>query len=155
MSVHDSRLVSVEQELRQVLAGLELISHVSAARPGSSSRDEGEDIGGRRPPGGVDRRDDREHDHPQKSAEHFRRRLAHTRTDEQRAMILEDAQKALKSWRRYEPAQGVEPERGTLAWRRMIADSPDDPTTLAKRHQISKRTVYHYRKLYAEMPEAA
>lgn len=134
-------------ELAQVLAELELVSHVSAARPGSSSRDEGEDIGGRRPPGGIDRGDDREREHLQKSAEHFRRRLARARTNEHVETILADARTALAAWRR-QPAPTGEPEYGTPQWKRWVAESELSSSEIARKYCVSGQYIRRIRALY-------
>jgi hypothetical protein len=150
-----TRLVSVEQQLRQVLAELELVSHVSAVNLESSGGDHGEDIGGRRPPGGIDRRDDlpdnHERHHPQKSVDHFRRRLARARSDESRTLILGEAKDALTAWKR-QPALTGEPEYGTPQWKRWVAESDLSSSKIADKYGVSGQYV---RKIRAEYRDAA
>lgn len=136
-------------ELAQLLAELELVSHVSAARAGSSSRDEGEDVGGRRPPGGIDRGDDREPMHPQKSVEHFQRRLRRARTNAHLSAILEDAQRALEAWKR-QPAPSGEPEYGTPQWKRWVAESSLSSSEIARKFSVSGQYIRRIRSLYRE-----
>jgi hypothetical protein len=139
----------IGRELRQVLAELELVSQVGAAKTGSSGRDEGEDIGGRRPPGGIDRRDDREIDYPQKSVEHFRRRLRRAHSLWQLELILKDARKALEACRR-QPAPSGEPEYGTPQWKRWVAESDLGPSDIARKYGVSKRYIVRIRTQYRD-----
>jgi predicted metal-dependent phosphoesterase TrpH len=148
------------RELRQLLAELELVSHVSAMNLDPSSRDASEDIGGKRPPGGIDRRDDLsdndEHFHAQKSVDHFKKRIQRAKTDRQLNRIKEDAQAALVAWHKapaWKKGQ-AEPERKSFLWKRMIADSPDSAGALAKHFGVSPRTVRRYRETYAEQLSA-
>lgn len=141
----------LERQIRQVLAELELVSQAPVQNFESSGRDRGEDIGGRCPgtPSKVVSKDDREWDYAQKSVEHFRRRLANAHSDIVLAMILRDARVALKAWKMQPEPVGVEPEQGTLAWKRMIANSPETAERLSKKHSIGVRSVYRYREMYA------
>lgn len=150
----ETRLESVERRLRQVLAELELVSHVPAVNLDPLTREtSGEGIGGKRPPGGIDRRDDRrdddDHHHPQKSVDHFRRRLAHARTDEQRALILTDAEAALAAWKR-QPAASTEPAYGSPQWKRWVAESKLSHQQVADKFGISRSYVAKVRKQYRE-----
>jgi hypothetical protein len=140
---------SVRHELGQVLLELELVSHVSASRPDSSGRDQGEDIGGKRPPGGIDRRGDREVDYPQKSVEHFRRRLRRAHSDWQLELILEDAKKALQAHRR-QPAPTSEPEYGTPQWKRWVAESNLASSEIARKYCVSGQYVRRIRAIYRD-----
>jgi len=142
----------LERDLRQVLAELELISHVSAVNlDGAGGGDQGEDIGGKRPPGGVDRRDDQrdslEHTHPQKSAEHFRRRVAHARTSQHIETILEDAGKALVAWRR-QPAPSNQPELSSPQWKHWVAESTIASSEIARKYGVSRQYVDKVRAKY-------
>lgn len=141
--------MSLLGELRQVLAELELVSHVSAARPGSSGRDTSDDIGGNRPPGGIDRGDDREPEHPQKSVEHFRRCLRRARTDGQLEAVLIDARDALAAWRR-QPAPSGEPEYGSPQWKRWVAESELAPVEIARKYNVSRQYVHAIQRAYRD-----
>ena len=145
--------MTVQGELRQVLAELELVSQVSAVDLDPTARDTSQSIGGNRPSGGINRKDDREPDYPQKSVEHFRWRAAGARSEYQLALILKDARVALEAAKRQPEPGNIEPERGTLAWRRMIANSPDTARELGRRFELSQRTVHRYREMYAENVE--
>jgi hypothetical protein len=136
-----------------VLADLELISNVSAASLERSSGDSQEDVGGKRPPGGTDRQGDREPDYPQKSAGYIRRRIKHAAqrgVDAELDAIIREGHEARDTCRRQPEPAGIEPERGTLQWKRMIANSPERNDVLASRHQIKKRTVYLLRQKYGD-----
>lgn len=147
--------MNLNQELRQTIAELELCSHVSAAQPGSTSRSADEDIGGKRPPGGIDRREDRaivEHDpkNPERvlrSADHFKRRLAGAHSERTRLLILEQAKASLAAWR--EPAPpSKEPVKGEPGWKRFIALSTETYKTLADRYGVSTAYISQVRKDY-------
>jgi hypothetical protein len=61
--------------------------------------------------------------------------------------IRDDAAAAVEFWHVGAALPpGVEPERDTLEWKRMIARSGESAEVLAKRHSISERTVKRYRK---------
>lgn len=141
----------IATEIRQVLAELEMVSQVSAAATGSSSRDESESIGGRRPPGGIIRKDDRQDTFPQKSVDHFRRRLAHARTDRHLQAILEDAQTALVAWKRQPPEQpGDEPQYGTPGWKRWVGECDLSHGEIARKYNLSRAYVRKIRDQYRE-----
>jgi hypothetical protein len=151
------RSAMLDRELRQVLAELELVSHVPAVNMDSSSRDAGEDIGGKRPPGGIHRQDDREdsdnpersHHHKQKSAEHFKRRLARARGNHQRRQILTEAREALKAWKvQPPPPKDLEPERSSSQWKRYVAESSESHQTLADRFGVSRQYIAEVRRKY-------
>ena len=155
--------MSLERDLRQVLAQLELISHVSAAQPGGQGHDESEDIGGRRPPGGIDHRDDKPFvkGEPnlmlQRSPDHFRRRLAKAHNEQSRREILHDAQKSLEAWKR-QPAP-TDPEWGSFQWRRQIvAEIRAGKRTIDGARQfysISRATVYRYLSQFIDERKSA
>lgn len=146
--------VPVEQRLRQVLAQLELVSQVSAANVGSSHRDMSDDIGGNRPPGGIDTRDERRDTEEQvyklKSAAHFRRRMGRARTEYALREILADAERSLEAWKRTPP--NPNPEWGSFAWKRQIAHEVESGqrTVESARHHysIGRSTVYRYVSMY-------
>lgn len=152
---------TIEHELRQVLAALELVSHVPALdyaskRDNKGSVTDDRSPGGKRPRGGVDRQDDREREYTLKSADHFRRRLAHATSRHTLELILKEARASLDAhrkvpdWKKGE----IEPERKTLRWKRMIANSPATAEVLAKRHEIGVRTVKRYREMYRQRDAA-
>jgi hypothetical protein len=138
------------RELRTVLAQLELISQVPAVNYESSgSRDAGESIGGKRPPGGLIRADDREHDYPQKSVEHFKRRIAKAHSDHAFEAILGDAKKALEAARR-QPARGPEPGFGDPGWKRYVAESTEKASDLARKFACKRSYIEKVRQDYRD-----
>jgi hypothetical protein len=149
----DLKLVA---ELRTVLAQLEMVSHVSAVNYESSGgRDAGESIGGKRPPGGILRADDREADYPQKSVEHFRRRAAKATSNGALKAILADARKALEAARRQPaPDKGTEPKFGEPGWKRYIAESDEKANVLAARFGCSRAYIEEVRRKYREAEAA-
>jgi len=140
------------RELRTVLAQLELISQVPAVNLESSGgRDAGESVGGKRPPGGLIRADDREHDYPQKSVEHFKRRIAKAHSDHVLEAILEDARKALEATRRQPaPVKSAEPKKDDPGWKRYIAESPEKANELAGRFVVSRAYIEKVRREYRD-----
>src|SRR2546423_46050 len=122
-----------------------MCSHVSAKNLEPSARDAGEDIGGNRPSGGIDRREDRQPYEPEpaqperllRSADHFRRELARGRNQFD---ILEHAKASLEAWKR-QPPPGDDPEYGTPQWKRFIAESPESHGALATRYGCKRSYI--------------
>lgn len=146
---------TLDQELRQTLAELELCSHVSALD--YESKDAGrsaEDPGGKRPPGGIDRRENRavvEKDpkNPERvlrSADHYRRRLQHAHSDRTKRMILDEAKASLDAWRHRVPMK--DPAKDDPGWKRFIAESKESYQALAHRYGVSTMRIGEIRKDY-------
>ena len=149
----------LHRQARQLIARLELISHGTTrnyAALNETSHTTSTETTSTRPPGGIHPQDDREHDYPQKSYLYFRRRLAGARTPRDLQAIVTDAQAALGACTHTaQPPGGIEPERGTFAWKRMIANSGETAQRLSHLHRISVRTVHNYRAEYRTRGEAA
>jgi hypothetical protein len=146
----------VARELRQVLAELELVSQVPAVNLESSGGDAGEDVGGKRPPGGLIGKDDRQDEYPQKSVEHFRRRIARARDERVLALILDDARQALVAARRAPaPTKEMEPKRSSPQWKRYVAESEEPSSVLARRFGVSGQYIREVRRKYRDQEEAA
>lgn len=135
------------RDVYQVLAELELCSHVSAVNLDPSSRDAGEDIGGKRPPGGMDRREDRQPreigERILRSADYFRRQLLRGRATHR---VLEDAEAALDAWR-HQPMP-KEPEFGSPQWKRWISESTLSHGEIARKFNCKRQYVQQVRKQY-------
>lgn len=148
---------AVQGELRQVLAELELVSQVSAVNLDPTARDTSESIGGNRPSGGINRKDDRQPDYPQKSVEHFRRRAAGARSEYQLGLILKDAKKALEACKRQ--AAPADPLWMSFEWKRQIAREVETRQRTVDNarvfYAISKRTVYRYLAAYGSAERKA
>lgn len=129
-------------ELRQVIAELELISEVRAAKIGRTTpntTDEG--LGGRCPgaPTTMTHAD---------GPDDFRERMARASSGRQLRSVLEDARKALEHWKR--SAKPSEPVRGDPQFKRWLAESPDSVETLVHRFGITRQYVYRVRKQYRD-----
>ena len=155
-------------QLRQTLAELELLSEVSAAQLGPSSRSAEEDIGGRRPPGGIDRRADATYDDDRevipiafKSLDHFKARIRRAETrakleddyelEAELQLVLEDASAALKAWkepRRWQPGD-PEMEFGSTEWKRHVAESEESCGKLAAKWGCSRQYIKEIRDRYS------
>ncbi len=148
--------MSVHKELSETICALELVSQVPAVNLDPTSRDSSESIGGKRPSGGIDRQDDRERAWDMKSADHFKTRIRNAHSERTLLQILIEAKQSLENARRMPGWKkgAVEPDKGTLRWKRMIADSYEPAHVLAKRHEISLRTIQNYRLEYGERPAA-
>lgn len=146
------------KQLVQVIIELTLVSHVrgtSYDKTPTSGKPESLGL----PPGGVDRKGDREDSYRQKSAEHFARRLeglcrgldkcSDKRAESLRDEILTDAREAIRAWRVTPNVPGVEPERGTLQWKCKIANDPRPSRVVAGHFGTSHVSVLRYRKQYA------
>lgn len=150
--MQDQATTDARHELAQIIARLRTISHVNAIdyEGRSQTSETSESIGGKRPPGGIDRRDDREPDFRLKSADHFATRAAGCRSISDYRSVLIDAQLALKAWTH--PPEQTNPEWGSLAWRRQIVrDVESGRRTFDKALQfysISRATLYRYLAAY-------
>jgi hypothetical protein len=127
--------VSLETELRQVLAELEMCSHVAAFNYAGKGIRDSEDPGGRRPPGGVDWAED---------PERFRRQLKRGRPEQ---AVLRDARATLVACRR-PPAPSGEPEYGTLAWKRWVGRSDLSHGAIATKFNCTRAYIQQVRKWY-------
>lgn len=147
--------MNIARELKQTIAELELISEVSAVSLDPSSRDSGEDIGGKRPPGGVDRKGDREREWTMKSAEHFRRRAANAVTSEALRHILVEARAALElARRRPSPQDAGHPMPGDHDFKRWVAESELPSSEVARLTGKSGQYIRKIRALYRERTAA-
>jgi hypothetical protein len=157
--------VTIDSELRTVLAQLELCSHVQAVNLDPSSRDSGEEIGGKRPPGGIDRSEDRATVGPVgsgeprprvlRSAEHYRRRIAKAHSQRALERVLADARDSLDAWRRQPaPSKKAEPKVGDPGWKRYIAESKESSSVLAARFGKSGAYIREVRRKYREQEAA-
>lgn len=159
----------LERDLRQVICELELVSHAGtanydfAAPPEGSSVPAGKWAQGRvkrqrstgsrdkGPPGGIGYTDDKEPEFSQKSADHFRRRIARAYGEDALVEILSDAEKALVAWRRQPaPTKANEPAYGTPQWKRYVAESSESHGEIARRFNVTRAYIQQVRRLYAE-----
>ena len=137
-------------ELRQLIARLHLMSHVASVNLDGGSPSS-EDKGGRRPPGGIDRRDDAADGYMLKSAQFFERRLAGARSDRAVALILADARLALEAWTKTPlPALSLHPPMDHPQWKRWIACSSLPDPELARLYGVSRAYIRQVRIQYDE-----
>jgi len=135
-------------ELMNVIARLELMSHAPAMnlQPSARSTGEGDDRGGNRPPGGIDRKADTNPEFLLKSADHFRQRLSKARTEYALRCILDDARKTLEAWQ-HTPSTD-DPEVAGIHWRWMVAISLESDAEIARRYSVSRAYVAKIRRQY-------
>lgn len=142
---------TTRQEILLCVARLSTMSHVSAASQ-NGSRSSDDDIGGRRPRGGIDIRDDKDPEFDLKSAEHFLRRLARAHSELALQAILSDAQKAIRAWTHTpvpkNPSPEQEPDPRTYRWYCKVADDDRPIGVLVKHYSIDRATVYRIREKY-------
>jgi hypothetical protein len=150
------REIDLHRQLKQTIAELELCSHVSAVSLDSSGRGSGEDVGGKRPPGGVDRKDDKSREgHKLKSAEHYKRRVAKARSEAALQAILKDAKESLVAWKRQPAPQDVgHPMPGDVDWKRWVGESSLSASEIARKCSVSGAYVRRIRAQYREREAA-
>lgn len=143
--------MSVVTELRTVLARLELCSQVGAVNMSPETQTgEGNDRGGRRPPGGIDRRDDRDIENVLKSADHFKVRMRHCRTESDYRRVLLAAESALTAHLVADRSRGpephppvfMEPHKNDPGWKLWVSQCGLGATEIARRHSVSRQHVY-------------
>lgn len=83
--------------------------------------------------------------------EEFRARWRAAKSDERRVEVVKAAREELKRLRRTPPPQQPLLERGSLAWKRDIAnDRETSDKDLVRIHSISRQTLWRYRRDYRE-----
>lgn len=154
---------SLEQQLRQTIAELDLVSHISAISLDTSGRDTSDDIGGRRPTGATgDGRKSRDrsengggsfyegpHEFPLKSADHFRKRASKAFSEHAMQKVLDDARASLEAWKR-RPLPTGEPEYGSPQWKHWVAQSPLPDGDIARKFNVSRQYVNRIRTQYRD-----
>lgn len=139
----------IRNQLSQVLLDLELVSH-GCTMNFDPSRGGGDPLG---PSGGIRHGDDKrfvkgEENHMrQKSHLFFVQRVRAANSDAELELLLRDAREALDAWQR--TPQTLEPEYGSFAWKRMIAESSLSDQELAVKWHVSSKQIGNYRKKYA------
>lgn len=129
---------------RQVILRLALISHAQTVTLEPSARSTEVSRTGNRPPGGVDRKDDREPDYRQKSADHFARRLSGCNTLKDVQLVLLDAQRALDAWQRT-PLSG-DPLPGDPFFKRWVVEHDASDSELARLTGVSRQYIHRIRQ---------
>lgn len=138
-------------DIRQALAELEMCSEVPALSYEPTARSTTEHPGGGRPPGGIDRKGDREHEWALKSPDHFRRRLAKAHSLVALRAILADAKAALEAAKRAPAPQDKEhPMPGDHNFKRWVAESGLSSSEIAR---LTGKTGQYIRKVRAQYRE--
>jgi hypothetical protein len=128
----------LEREMRQLLLDLELCSH--GRTMGLDGR-----VTGSKDQSPILRSDEEPYPH-----EEFRARWASARSATARFEVVRKAREALRDLRRTPAPQRALLEPGSLAWKRDIANSSDSVEDLVRVNEISRQTVWRYRKMYRE-----
>lgn len=129
--------------LVNLLHRLELKSHTSAVRIDSDPVSGGETATGHRPPGGADRRDDRQPEYWLRSADHYRRRLAKAKSAAAVLMITADVERTLKAWEKA-PIPSA-PIPGSPFFRRYVVESDKSVSELARLTGVSRQYLHRLR----------
>jgi hypothetical protein len=157
------------QETVRWIIRLDTQSHVSAAPLGRTAKETTDDIGGRRPSGGIAYQDDRNPESTIRSADFYRRQLQRIERDHQQdldrgrdqdTLLLRDGQRlnrlaeqAEESWtavaRTPIPA-GDEPAYGSPQWKRYVAESVETDAALAWKFHVTKQYISQIRKAYRQ-----
>ena len=143
-------------ELEQIIARLKVMSHVpSGFKDGKTSRSTDEAVGGRRPNGGVDRKDDRQEDWALKSAEHYQARLKHAHTEGIVLLILRDARRTLRAYTHTPVPVSADPKPGDPLFMRWLAKQDGRVEDISYRTGVSRALVYKARDTYGDDRRAA
>ena len=147
------------EKLCQFMAELSLISHTSGlSYEGKASLDAGEDIGGRRPPGG-----DRENTHGlspdefaswlqsyhRRTVDYFRVELERCETVLRLRELRDECVETLEAWRHTPIPEGQPPEFGSPQWKRWVAGvSRWMVASLARLFNCKRQYIHQIRKTY-------
>jgi hypothetical protein len=131
-----------------LIARIELKSQLPAAQAGRGSRDSSGSIGGKRPGGGINRRDDRVPEFRLRSADYFRQRAALAVTDESVEALIVEAEATLEAWARAPIPASQPPRPGDPQFKRWVAESPLESVELARLFNLSKRRINQIRAGY-------
>jgi hypothetical protein len=138
------------EELIQVINRIGMLSQVPAASLERSAPSTDDEIGGRRPKGGIIAKDDFEPDFALRSAEYFRRRLMRNSSPRAVTVLLAQARATLEAWRRMPVPKGQPPALGDPQWKRWVAESDLDTGELARKFSVSRQYIQRVRKAYRE-----
>jgi hypothetical protein len=138
---------SLLRELGQLMLELELVSQVSASQL-STSRSSDEEIGGKRPPGGLDYAGDYDDAYPQKTKQYFAYRLRHTRDWAEIEQITAQARKAVDRCKRRPPPTDA-PEWGSSDWKRWVVEHTElTHSQVAEKYNCPRQYIYKIRREY-------
>ena len=135
--------MSPDRECRQLLARLELISHTPAVSLDREGKTGGKPLGGDRPPGGIDARDDFDLDYTLKSHVYYRRRYGRCRTDWQLTALAAEMAAVLEAW-----LHSPKPPRDSNAWREAVATDTRGLSAIAREYNLTRQQVYAIQQAY-------
>lgn len=140
-------------EARRLIAELELVSHGATRNYESDGRGATETADPRGSTGHRPLRRDElqghyEVDDYEPAFLPLRRRLRAATTDDELRDIIDIARRELELAKR--TAAPARPEKGTIAWRRQVANDQRGATEVARLHGISRQYVYELRAKYRE-----
>ena len=130
-------------KLVNLLHRLELKSHTSALVIDADRVSGGSGTTGNRPPGGAERKDDREPEYWLRSVTHYRRRLKGARSVKAVILITADAERTLKAWEKA-PVPSA-PLPGSPFFRRYIVESEKTVGELARLTGVSRQYLHRLR----------
>jgi len=133
-------------KLVNLLHRLEMKSHTSALVIDADRVSGGSGTTGNRPPGGADRKDDREPEYFLRSADHYRRRLTGARSVKAIILITADVERTLKAWEKAPLPSGI--KMNTPFTKLQIAESRESAGEIARKVGCSRQYVYRVRSQY-------
>jgi hypothetical protein len=147
-------------QLQQVVVELTMVSHAPTPKyDKAGGPDQGDDIGGRRPPG-SNREHPRKRDvqefqdflacYQRRTPEYFRSQARRCRTVQQLEALVVEARGVVEAWRRMPIPQGQEPEYGTPQWKRFVAESSLSHAELARRFHVTPSYIAKVRRAMRE-----
>jgi hypothetical protein len=144
--------LTLEREIRQALAELELVSHAATQNLNPTARDTSEEPGGRRPGGSDSDRPNRSASHDErhswqdsyqrKTVQHFRDRLVKLTSVAELEALREEIRDVVTAWKRAPMPKGQEPlSRADPGWKRYIAECGRDSGDLARQYGVKRRYI--------------
>ena len=133
-------------KLVNLLHRLEMKSHTSALVIDADRVSGGSGTTGNRPPGGAERKDDREPEYWLRSVTHYRRRLTGARSVKAIILITADVERTLKAWEKAPLPSGI--KMNTPFTKLQIAESRESAGEIARKVGCSRQYVYRVRSQY-------
>lgn len=86
----------------------------------------------------------------------YRVRWERAVSERARLEVVEAAEEELERWLvAPDPPSGVEPERGSWAWKKRVANDPRPVAEVSRVFSVSRVTVYEYIRRYRDLKRAA
>lgn len=135
-------------KLVNLLHRLSTKSHTSALVIDADRVSGGTGTTGNRPPGGAERKDDREPEYWLRSADHYRRRLRGAQSVKAILLITADAERTLKAWEKAPLPSGIKLDSPFT--KLQIAESKESAGELARKLSVSRQYIYRVRSQYRQ-----